>query len=113
MLWAVPTEEPPEMDRLAQAVRDAASVSEVAPPERRFVTHVTMVRARRPRRIDQEALVVAWDTASPEDREGFGKDLGKDPFRNLSVPEVTVFTSTLTRSGPLYETWGRVPLGRA
>jgi RNA 2',3'-cyclic 3'-phosphodiesterase len=109
MLWAVPAEEPPGARVVAQAVQDAAFALGVPAPGRRFVTHVTMVRARRPRRIDPETLVSAWDAGSWRGRE----DPGKDPFRNVSVSEVTVFTSKLTRSGPVYDIWDRVPLGRA
>jgi 2'-5' RNA ligase len=109
MLWAVPLEGSPAMERLARAVAEAGLEIGVPVPERPFTTHVTLARARRPLRIDPAALADAWDRTPGVS----GKDPGKDPFRNLSGSEVTVFTSMLTRSGPVYETWARVPLGRA
>jgi 2'-5' RNA ligase len=106
MLWAVPSREPGGLREAAAIVRDAAAQLGIDVSDKPFVTHVTLVRARRSRRVDPDALSAAWIEASRE----VG---GKTPFGIVSGREVTVFTSTLTRSGPVYEVWDRAPLGRA
>lgn len=108
MIWAVPSAEDPGVAEVAAAVDGAAAALGVDPDQRTFKTHVTLVRARRPRRIAGDVLETAGAAlrASRHDR-------GKAPFDSVSGSGITVFTSTLTRSGPVYEMWSRVQLGRA
>ena len=65
-------------------------------PEHPFAPHATLVRARRPRAIAQDALDAARrvieDASVPE--------------RTMSVAGVTLFASTLTPRGPRYHVLG-------
>jgi 2'-5' RNA ligase len=97
MVWARFADDPPgSCARLARAV-DAAAVSIGLPPERRkFVAHATLARARKPRRMGSEALTCANET-------------GPASRISMSVLSATLFASTLTRRGPVYEViahWG-------
>lgn len=65
-----------------------------------FRPHVTLVRARRPRVAPPDALAAANAHVS-------------DAAASMSVGCVTLFASTLTRTGPIYEVLDRVPLGSA
>ena len=75
---------------------DAAAVACGLPAEDRpFAAHVTLVRARKPRSLSQEALTSA-DVA-----------VQRQPL-SMSVLSVTLFASTLTRTGPvckIIESW--------
>jgi RNA 2',3'-cyclic 3'-phosphodiesterase len=78
---------------LAKDVDDVLATFGILPEPRPFVPHVTLVRARRPRPFScSEACI-------------------KMPVSSMSVREVTVFSSVLTRSGPVYERCGRIELG--
>ena len=75
--------------RLARGV-DSAVAGFAEPETRPFKPHVTLVRARKPHRLDPEALEAANEAlACP------------DAF--VSVLSATLFSSTLTRRGPIYE----------
>ena len=102
MLWAVPGRDTPGVARVALAV--ARSVTEVGGENdaRRFRAHLTLVRARRPRRIPREILGRAWS-----------ESLGKGAERIVSGAVVTVFSSTLTPTGPVYKALARIPVGDA
>jgi 2'-5' RNA ligase len=76
--------------RLAQEVDSAAELLGVDPEARQFSPHATLVRARKPRRLSDEALT----SANERLRDG---DL------SMSVPGITLFGSTLTKTGPVYE----------
>ena len=78
---------------LAATIDDVAAEFEVEPDARAFKPHVTLARARRPRRLAHEALTCA------------NAKLGAS-HRSMSVPSVTFFASTLTRRGPIYERIG-------
>ncbi len=106
MLWAVPSVEPASAARVADVVDEVATAFGVPSSDRAFRTHVTVVRARRPRRIAADVLQQAEAMLVPQ-------EAGKDAVGIVSGSAVTVFTSTLTRSGPVYEVWDRVELGRA
>ena len=112
MLWAVPAEEPAGLTAIARIVEHESVRLDMGPSDKAFMAHVTLVRARSPRPIDTEALEEAWsggvpDTGSPS-RDGGGH--GKTADRNVSGSAVTVFTSTLTPTGPIHEVWSRVML---
>lgn len=102
MIWAAPTAGDAECASLAQRIE--AAVTKTLPTSagmhagvRPFRAHVTLCRTRRPRRILDGAI----ERASERLR---GRPL------TMSVGEVTLFASTLTRSGPVYEVAGTVPL---
>ncbi|HET6497674.1 MAG TPA: RNA 2',3'-cyclic phosphodiesterase [Coriobacteriia bacterium] len=87
MLWTRYHDPCGAFTALAEAVGDAAETLGIArePKNARFVPHVTLVRTRDPRPFQTSAL-----TAVPS-------------VRPVSVRKVTVFSSVLTRSGPVYE----------
>lgn len=106
MIWVTPTAGDAECAFLAQRIE--AAVAQTLPVSdgthagngggaRPFRAHVTLCRARRPRRVDDGAIECASER------------LRARPL-TMSVGEVTLFASTLTRSGPAYEVAGTVPL---
>lgn len=99
MLWAVPSLPSDPASELA--ARLASACAPLRPParDRGFTAHVTMCRARGRRRISPESLAAA---ASRLRSQG--------DLTTVSVGTVTLFTSTLTRRGPIYEQHAVVPL---
>jgi RNA 2',3'-cyclic 3'-phosphodiesterase len=91
MVWADITG---DVDRAAALAAAVAAQAAPAPERRPFRPHVTLIRARRPRRIDPAAMAAAGDAVSAS---------GKDPDRAVSVRSATVFSSTLGTGGPTYE----------
>ncbi len=89
------------MAAIATAVSDAAAAFGVSPENRPFVPHVTLVRARRPRALDPIAL----DAASASARSALGQK------RVMSVVQATLYKSTLTRAGAVYESLAEIPIG--
>jgi RNA 2',3'-cyclic 3'-phosphodiesterase len=81
----------------------------VEPDHRAYSPHVTLVRARAPRRAPLGALTAATDLLSAASFAPEGP--GKDPDGFLSVRSITLYASTLGRGGPQYERLGEVPLG--
>jgi RNA 2',3'-cyclic 3'-phosphodiesterase len=69
---------------------------------RRFEPHVTLARARRPKRVHADALAAA-DAVIAAD--------GKETDRLVSVRFATVFSSTLGNGGPRYEPLAVLALG--
>ena len=112
MLWAIPAEQPTSLAAIAAAVEEASVALGMEPSDKAFTTHVTLVRARRPRRIDADTLAEAWTGAGHGDTVAGRPERagGKTADRNVSGSVVTVFTSTLTPTGPIHEVWSRVPL---
>jgi RNA 2',3'-cyclic 3'-phosphodiesterase len=93
MLWTRYDDPDGRCARLAADIDDVLATFGIPPEPRAFVPHVTLVRARRPRPFTcSEACT-------------------KMPATSMSVREVTVFSSVLTRSGPVYERRGRIELG--
>jgi 2'-5' RNA ligase len=74
----------------------------VEPDRRGYSPHVTLVRARVPRRAPHGALVAAACVLEAA---------GKEPDGFLSVRSITLYASTLGTGGPHYERLGEVPLG--
>jgi 2'-5' RNA ligase len=91
MLWAVLADPSGSAARLSS---DLARAAGLPATERPFRAHVTLARARRPRSVACEAIAAANAVLS---------DPGKDADRFVSVRWATVFSSTLTRSGPTYD----------
>lgn len=79
---------------LASRVKAVAIQFDLAPDDHRFAPHVTLVRARRPHRLDPDALAKANAALT------CGNPL-------MSVPSATLFASTLTPHGPIYEPLAR------
>ena len=103
LIWAEPAGPHEATERLAARVTEvvAGPVGPEPARERRFRTHVTLCRARSPRPIAPDTLALAaipLVTAEPR-------------HRFASVLSATLFTSTLTPSGPVYREVATVPLG--
>lgn len=95
MLWTTLDDTDGAALRLAR-VADEACVRIGIPPEARtYRPHITLVRARRPHGF----------ACTPDD---VSKCL--DPRTFVSVAAVTLFSSTLSRGGPVYEVLERVSL---
>ncbi len=100
MLWSIFDDPTGECACLASAIDDAAAGLAIPAEERRFRAHVTLARARTPRRF-----------TPPVDLERHVTErLGGDSERAMSVGEVTLFSSTLTGDGPIYDRLVRIPL---
>lgn len=97
MLWAEFLDTDGECGLLSAAAERAAMCAGVPADERPFRPHATLVRARKPRPVAADALAAA-DSAIAS-----GHTV-------VSVPAATVFTSELTRQGPIYSVHRRVPL---
>jgi 2'-5' RNA ligase len=115
MLWAVPGYDTTEVRLLAEAVDAQTALVGVPSEQRRFRAHVTLVRARRPRPVSRALLDEAWAEvfgAVPGSEADLDErsEAGKAPERFVSGSALRVLTSTLTRTGPVYETWARIPL---
>jgi len=101
LVWAEAGQGSAETAALAARV-DAALEGLVPPPERRrFRTHATLCRARRPRRLAPSALDAIEHTLHRADER----------VRSMSVQEVTLYSSVLTPTGPVYHEIAAFPLG--
>jgi RNA 2',3'-cyclic 3'-phosphodiesterase len=101
MLWATFSDPDGLCAALAATVETAASSCGLQRDERRFVPHVTLVRARKARRLSVESLTTANALLTEHDI-------------SMSVLLATLFASTLTSCGPVYErldTWAFRPNG--
>jgi 2'-5' RNA ligase len=85
---------------LVRAVRAEAAQIGVDSGAKPFQAHVTLVRARHTKSVPEQALSCANATV-------------KSPVQLLSVREVTLFSSTLTPTGPRYERLARIVLGQS
>jgi 2'-5' RNA ligase len=90
MIWARFDDADGRCADIAARVERAAIACGIPAEVRGFKPHVTLVRARRPKRLAVEALTCANVAAS-------------NPAISMSVLSVTLFASTLTRTGPVYE----------
>jgi 2'-5' RNA ligase len=101
MLWATFQGQVAESSRLA---RDLGRTLErrlgLDAPDRAFVPHVTLARARDHRVTPGEALIAAEEHIAS----------GKPGDRTVSVRSVTLYSSTLRPDGPVYEPLGSVSL---
>lgn len=96
MLWATLADIDGSAALLASIVGDAAALQGVAPDARDFRPHITLVRARRPRPF------------RPSERLHLSS---MEPVGLVSVGAVSLFRSTLTKHGPVYEVLDRITLG--
>jgi 2'-5' RNA ligase len=91
MLWAILDDPDGRCAELAARVDTAAVACGLSSEERPFAPHVTLVRARKPRPLPHEALTSA-------------DAMIRRPRLSMSVLSATLFASTLTRTGAVYET---------
>lgn len=101
MLWATVRDLTGSVGGLRD--RMLAAADRPSGPARTYRPHVTLVRARRPRPVPERAL----DAASK-----IVHDAGKVPDGIVSVRSVTLFSSTLTATGPEYLEMATLALGR-
>lgn len=102
MLWSTVHDEDGVCGRLAHAIDEALEAALGLQPESRaFSPHVTLVRARSPRAAPSPALDAANARLAS----------GPASVREMSVRSLTLYSSTLGRSGPDYRVLGRVHVG--
>lgn len=102
MLWSVADGDVRACASIASHIADVLQPWAGEAERRPFRPHVTLARARRPRRVipgalEEAARVLASDAAPGE--------------RSVSVRSATLFSSSLGARGPTYESIARVPLG--
>lgn len=101
MLWTTLADPEGECARVAERVSRTTAVYGTPPEERAFTPHITLARARPPRRYQR----LTRGRLEPCVAE---KTIGAAP---MSVRAVTVYSSTLTAHGAHYEVLAEVPLG--
>lgn len=101
LLWVGPGAGADETAQLAERVAAATSFLDFEPEGRGFRTHVTLCRARHPRRVSPHALDAVEHILR----------MSEERAVSMSVREVTLFSSTLTPRGPVYEEIAIIPLG--
>jgi len=102
LLWVAPSAGGEATAELAERLEHATAFLDFEPDNRAFKTHVTLVRARHPRKVAHEALDEVEHCLHRAD----------DRALSMSVREVTLYASTLTPRGPVYEELARIPFGR-
>ena len=101
LLWVGASAGVEETADVASRIADATSFLDFEPDGRAFKTHVTVCRARHPRRVSTTALDEVEHILRRADERSV----------TMSVREVTLFASTLTPRGPVYEELAIIPLG--
>lgn len=101
LLWVAPSQGVEETAAVAEALAQAASFVDFRPDGKRFRPHVTLCRARAPRRLAAGAF----------DEMERALHVSGERTLSMSVPEVTLYASTLTPRGPVYEEKAMIPLG--
>ena len=91
MIWASVVDSSGGCRNLARAANQVAVRNGIEPESRPFVPHVTLVRARMPRRVESDVLTQATESS------GLGAVIP------VSVLSATLFSSTLTPRGPVHE----------
>ncbi len=102
MMWTVFGDPQGTCADLVAAIATVAAGYGVAPETRPYVPHVTLVRTRRPSCVDERLRADASSAIRSALREA-------NP--SVSVREITVYSSTLTRAGATYQRRARVMLG--
>ena len=100
LVWVAPSAGTEETASVATAIAEATSFLDFRPDGKRFRPHVTLCRARAPRRLSARAL----------DEVDRVLHVSGERAVSMSVPGVTLFASTLTPRGPIYEEIAMVPL---
>lgn len=100
MLWATLAEGSGQTAALASAIEDAVIDLGHERNPRPFSAHITLARARKP-------LPMPFDALDAGNRVLYATG---EREKKMSVRGVTLFSSTLTPHGPLYEEIARAPL---
>jgi len=100
MLWGTTTDGAEETANLAAELERRLSAVGYERSDKPFKAHITLVRTRKPRAMPFEALDAA-------NRLLFGAE---ERETRMSVRGVTLYSSTLTPHGPVYEELSFVPL---
>ncbi|MHB9003769.1 MAG: RNA 2',3'-cyclic phosphodiesterase [Coriobacteriia bacterium] len=98
MLWTTFRDPDDAAASLLSRIEDVAADYGVVPESRFFNPHITLVRTRRPRPFTAEEPALA----------AIASVLGTSD--SMSVGEVTVFSSTLTRATPVYRRLAKIRL---
>ncbi|MBN1192270.1 MAG: RNA 2',3'-cyclic phosphodiesterase [Coriobacteriia bacterium] len=101
LLWIAPSAGGDETSALAERIASSVSFLDFKPDGRSFKTHVTLCRARHPRRVPSDALDVIERVLHRAEERAV----------SVSVRSVTLFQSTLTPRGPVYAELATIPLG--
>jgi 2'-5' RNA ligase len=106
LLWLGVDEGADSFTRLAALCGDIARSADPAPvgpsaPRHRYTPHITLCRARQPKRVTTYAI-------DRVERLLHGAD---ERARSMSVHSFTLYRSTLTPRGPRYDELATVPLG--
>ncbi len=99
MLWATLSEGESRTAELAASIDQALTTLDAPPQSRPFTAHITLARAHRPKAVPFDALDAC-------NRALFGAD-ARD--KRMSVRGITLYSSTLTPRGALYEELAFVP----
>jgi len=91
MLWATLSDPGDALTGLRDELLAAFPSAGIPPDTRPLRPHVTLVRARSPRRVDPDALA---------DAAALARAAGKEPDGGVSVRSVTLFSSTLRPASP-------------
>lgn len=100
LLWIGPSSGGEETSDIAARIALATSFLDFEPDGRAFKTHVTLCRARRPRRVSTAGIDALEHLLHRSDERA----------TTMSVREVTLFRSTLTPRGPVYDELAVIPL---
>jgi len=101
LLWVEAASGGPETADLAAVISETLAALGFERDTRAFKTHVTLCRARHLRRVSVPALDAIEHVLDRSDERA----------ASLSVREVTLYSSTLTPRGPVYEELAVIPLG--
>ncbi|MRS12401.1 MAG: RNA 2',3'-cyclic phosphodiesterase [Actinobacteria bacterium] len=101
LVWVACSVGGEETADLAERIARAVRFLDYEPDGRAFKTHVTLCRARHPRRVIPAAL----------DEIEHLLRRSEDRAVEMSVREATLYASTLTPRGPLYEELAIIPFG--
>lgn len=102
LVWVAPRTGAEDTAALAACVEQATSFLDFQPDGRAFKPHITLCRARKPRRADAAALDAAEHVLNRADERA----------ASMSVREVTLYSSVLTPRGPVYEELAIIPFGK-
>jgi len=99
LVWVAPSVGAEETASVADVIAQATSLLAFRPEGKRFRPHVTLCRARSPRRL----------AASAVDEIDRVLHMSDERAISMSVPGVTLIASTLTPRGPIYEEIAMIP----
>jgi len=101
VVWAGISSGGAALGQLAVRVRDGLAAAGFVTDPRPFSAHITLGRVRQNARVSPRAV------------EDVLKRWEEHDFGRMAVDQLTLYASTLTPSGPLYESLRTWPLGRS